>query len=109
MNASTTQFDNFRPQSLKYLEVEFLSRVITEVTLGIRSALQAVGADYVSGWQMLYQKVVANRIKGVFVSAGGERFSQSFIEFEIKNLKSKHLSGAHFVQVARQPGRILRG
>src|SRR5436190_12803218 len=106
MNARATQLNDFVAQRLKYLEFKFLGRVITKVILRVGSRLQTVSADDVPGWQVLHNQMVANRIKGVFVSAGGERFSQSFIEFEIKNLKSKRLSGAHFVQVARESGRI---
>ena len=76
MNASTTQLDNFRPQPLKCLEVKFLSRVITKVILRVSARLQTVSADDVPGWQVLHHQVVTNRIKGVFLSAGGDRLEK---------------------------------
>src|SRR6266496_2242359 len=107
MDASTAQLDDFVAQRLKYLEFKFLGRVITEVTVRVGSRLQTVGADDVPRWQVLHYQVVADRIKGIFVPAGGERLGQSFIKLEIENFKSQRLSGSNFVQVACKARRVL--
>lgn len=108
MNTGATQFNHRGVERLEGFQVEFLRTVITQIFRRIVSSLQPVGANDGGRWQMLHDKVIANRVERIFVEAGRVGLLKPLVQFEIENLKTQGLGAADIVGIARQPRGIVR-
>ena len=107
MDTGAAEFNDFIAHRLEWSEIKFLRGVVTEVFGGIATGLQTVSADNLLRGQMLDNQMIANGVERIGVQTGDVGLRQSFVEFEVENLKAQLLRGLDFHRAAGNAGGVL--
>lgn len=87
MHASATQFDDLRPQPFVRRKIKLPLTIIPDVCAGTLACLQTVCSYDIAGRNVLNNQVIADGIERISIEPIYMGLHQSFVQFEIKNLK----------------------
>jgi len=107
LNTGAPKFNDFRPSPLKLRELKLLFTIISVVGRSVGAGLKPIGTDHLPRRQVLNQQVITDGVELIHVQAGLEGLLQSFIQFNVENLKAETLSLTHLILSPREAHSVM--